>query len=95
MNFFQAISSDSHVILSTHLVEIWPNCDDPSLSNTFPLSPPPSSCPPLSIILVAVASEDGRDVCAAPLWSGDEQTTQSLVWTPLSLIGSPSTKITW
>ena len=85
--------------MATYQVETQLSRDDTSsaLPPSLPLSPPPPplSNPPVSVTLVAVASEDGQDVYAAPLLPGNELTTHTFLWAPLSFIGSPSTRITW
>ena len=86
--------------MGTHQIEI--HCSqeereeekktDTSPSMTSTSSPQQQKQLLFSVVLVAVASEDGSVVYTAPLRLDNMQT--NLLWTPLDLLASPSTKMT-
>ena len=83
--------------MATHQVQI--RCSqeegerEKETPDTSPLMPSSSQQQQeLSVILVAVSSEDGSVVYTAPLRLDNAQT--NLLWTPLTLLVSPSTKMT-
>jgi hypothetical protein len=98
---FQNISSESHVIVATHQVEIHCSQEGGEEEKKTDTSPSPLLTSTSSqeqqqllssVVLVAVASEDGSAVYTAPLRLDNTQT--NLLWTPLDLLVSPSTKMT-
>ena len=97
--FSQTISSKSHVIVATHQIEICSNEEKEEENNVTSTSSllETSTCSSqqqqlVSVLLVSLTSEDGSTVYTVPLRLDNTQT--NLLWTPLSCLVSPSTKMT-